>query len=936
MTSPFSSAGTTIVPLSSNPLINGLLNHNLIRWGSGNGASLTYSFPWSSSTTAMWDNNYGRELTATQYFGFNQTQIASATAALQAWSDIANITFTYTADTATNVGDFRFAFSSAVDPSWGWCYYPNNYYANAADVWVTPDVANEDWSLGSYNFFSLMHEIGHGLGLQHPFNEAITLPSNLDVRNYTIMSYTDPGNVLFWDGSEFQYSIKTPMVYDILAIQYLYGANNSFHTGNDVYHFSASEGTFETIWDAGGVDTIDISQFTTNCSINLTPGSYSSLPLTNWSVKDNIGIAFGAVIENAIGGSGNDTLTGNSANNTLDGRLGTDTVVVGYSFGSAYSATGTATHLHLVGAEGDDWLDNIEYVTFAGGVTKTTNEVLGANLVGSLTINDVTITEGNSGTTTATYVVTRSGGTAAFSVNYTTTNGTATTADNDYAFTSGTLSFETNVNTQTISVTINGDTKFEADESFSVALSGATNGTIISDGTGVCTIVNDDVVQKPDFDIHYTPTLSSYSVTQGSNVTISYFVDNLGAGIAGASTSGIYRSTDNSITTSDTLLATDAVATIAAAAWSYETATFSTSGWAPGTYFIGAIADYGNTIAESNETNNSSPGISLTVTAGGTVDDYSDSLTDMSAPRGAATVGVLTGGQIETAGDTDIFAISLTAGRTYTFDLARSGSSSISDPVLRLLNGAGVQLAFNDDFGGTFDSHIDFVAPSSGIYFLEASCFDSSSVDLGHYLLKSTSSGRDVFFDTSSANTIDGGAGLDTVVYAGRRAGFDISVGAGSITVNGTGADTIANVERIQFTDSIVAFDIQGNAGNAYRLYQAAFNRTPDTAGLSYWTHALDQGVDILTVARGFVQSSEFRSVYGVQPSNASIVDHLYHNVLHRAGDPEGVAFWTRGLENGLPIADLLQGFAVSSENHSLVDPKIAQGIVLDTSAYLV
>ena len=112
---------------------------------------------------------------------------------------------------------------------------------------------------------------------------------------------------------------------------------------------------------------------------------------------------------------------------------------------------------------------------------------------GSVSISDVTISEGNSGTKVATFTVTRSGGTAAFDVSFATSNGSATTADGDYAAASGTLHFAANQNTQTISVMINGDTKVEANETFNVDLSNATNGATISDSQGVGTITNDDV-----------------------------------------------------------------------------------------------------------------------------------------------------------------------------------------------------------------------------------------------------------------------------------------------------------------------------------------------------------------------------------------------------------------------------------------------------------
>ena len=96
----------------------------------------------------------------------------------------------------------------------------------------------------------------------------------------------------------------------------------------------------------------------------------------------------------------------------------------------------------------------------------------------------------------ATFTVTRSGGTAAFDVNYATSDGTATVADGDYVAASNTLHFGANQNTQTISVTINGDTKVEANETFNVGLSNATNGATISDSQGVGTITNDDAQRQ--------------------------------------------------------------------------------------------------------------------------------------------------------------------------------------------------------------------------------------------------------------------------------------------------------------------------------------------------------------------------------------------------------------------------------------------------------
>ena len=115
-----------------------------------------------------------------------------------------------------------------------------------------------------------------------------------------------------------------------------------------------------------------------------------------------------------------------------------------------------------------------------------------AAVAGSVSIANVTIGEGDSGTRLATFIVTRTGGTAAFSVNFVTSDQSATVADGDYVAKLGTLSFGANVNTQTISVTVNGDIAVEPNQDFFVNLSGATNGATIGTASATGTIINDD------------------------------------------------------------------------------------------------------------------------------------------------------------------------------------------------------------------------------------------------------------------------------------------------------------------------------------------------------------------------------------------------------------------------------------------------------------
>src|SRR5207302_532535 len=119
--------------------------------------------------------------------------------------------------------------------------------------------------------------------------------------------------------------------------------------------------------------------------------------------------------------------------------------------------------------------------------------ILNDDLQPSITINDVAVTEGNSGTTNAVFTLSLSNPSSqTITVNYATADGTATLADNDYQSASGTVTFAPGQTTQTITVLVNGDTKFEPNETFLVNLSSPTNATV-ADNQGIGTIANDDL-----------------------------------------------------------------------------------------------------------------------------------------------------------------------------------------------------------------------------------------------------------------------------------------------------------------------------------------------------------------------------------------------------------------------------------------------------------
>lgn len=390
-----------------------------IKWGgvAGEGVILSYSFPWMAGAAASFAGSGGlgaystlNEPGATYHFALNAVQQAAARAALQTWADVANIGFQEVADTPASVGDIRIAFTSVPNQlatggqSWGWAYEPNASAPVAGDIWISTlgtGGSDSNWSVGSYNYFSLIHEAGHALGLKHPFEAPIVLPGLLDNRQYTVMAYNTPVNDLFRTitytatGATsviWRVPCETPMVLDIAAIQYLYGANNTFHAGDDTYTFDPATPFFKTLWDAGGNDTITVSNFTENCRIDLNPGNYSSIRILsapvapgytfsgatqpNYDGSNNLGIAYGVVIENVIGGSGNDILLGNDANNVITGGAGNDTIDGGAGIDTAvYSALGSGCMLaistgvcivtDLSGTSGTDTLSNIERLVFS-------------------------------------------------------------------------------------------------------------------------------------------------------------------------------------------------------------------------------------------------------------------------------------------------------------------------------------------------------------------------------------------------------------------------------------------------------------------------------------------------------------------------------------------------------------------------------------------
>jgi len=173
---------------------------------------------------------------------------------------------------------------------------------------------------------------------------------------------------------------------------------------------------------------------------------------------------------------------------------------------------------------------------------------------------------------------------------------------------------------------------------------------------------------------------------------------------------------------------------------------------------------------------------------------------------------------------------------------------------------------------------------------------------------------------------IHGGAGLDQIAFAGAHTAYTVT--PDSIT-GPEGADTLSGIERVRFGDGYaVAFDVTGDAGQAYRLYKAAFDRAPDLAGLGFQMNDLDMGYSLVHVAQNFIDSPEFQATYGPGLSNTQFITLLYENVLGREPEAAGLQYHLNEFAQGDTRADMLTHFSESPENQANVIGQIDNGML--------
>lgn len=375
----------------------GVQNIDGLLWTTSWTGPISYSFPDSAND---YEIGYGEEITL-DFRSVSFEQMQAARYILEGGSPYAGgprmgltafeqFTETSISDAGFNGADIRIAESSAADPT-AYAYLPH-VAPQGGDVWFGTSYDYTNPVLGSYAYHTMIHELGHALGLKHGHEPSgvanVSLETAYDSMEFSVMTYRSyVGHGLTGYTNEQYGFAQTFMMYDIAALQHLYGANFSTNSSATTYRWDPLTGecflngvgqgapganrVFETIWDGGGIDTYDFSSYGSSLTIDLAPGGWCVLPkeqtaLLGWEGQYARGSVFNALqyegdtrslIENAIGGGASDIVRGNVATNYLLGAGGID---------SLFGLSGNDT---LEGSSGDDILnggDDNDIAEFSG------------------------------------------------------------------------------------------------------------------------------------------------------------------------------------------------------------------------------------------------------------------------------------------------------------------------------------------------------------------------------------------------------------------------------------------------------------------------------------------------------------------------------------------------------------------------------------------
>jgi hypothetical protein len=312
-------------------------------------------------------------------------------------------------------------------------------------------------------------------------------------------------------------------------------------------------------------------------------------------------------------------------------------------------------------------------------------------------------------------------------------------------------------------------------------------------------------------------------------------------------------------------------------------------------------------------------------------------------------------GNVSTHSDVSIFSVDATPPvvPTYTMSFnaganqATFAGTAEANSTIELLRSGDLQTIARTNVGGDGKWQLETSPLPNGTYTVSVISLDKVNATTAQSRPTFTvnnptnitgTSGNDTLKPGAGNNGVDGGAGLDTAVYAGSRSNFTVAQEAWGFGVTdktgNNGHDALINVERVQFDDGWLALDIDGSAGQIFRLYSAAFGRPAEAAGMGYWLWRMDNNTSLQTVSKEFMTGQpEFDKMYGINPTNEVFITQLYRNVLHRDPDAAGLQYWTDSLNNNTNPdtkavrAQMLIDFSDSLENQAIVIGSLQQGL---------
>jgi serralysin len=353
----------------TNVMINGATDTNAHDWGDDD-PTVTYSFDPGSDWTAA--------------------EEAAFVDGLGLYSAMADITFVQAAPGVT--GEIRFVRGAAGSGATTTWTTSGNVPGNLNTATISIDTTQSSWSdlstVGSYAWMTILHEEGHAIALSHPgnYNETADIATQqmfyTDTHQYSVMSYFDSSySGANWVSGGTTLYAESPMLYDVSAVQQVYGANTTLLDGGDtfgfdasakitgdaalaVYNFSTNQPPIVTLWDAGTNNTLDLTGFASASYVDLQAGTFSNVD----GLTDNLAIAYGTRIDTALGGAGNDTFVLNTDGDVVNGGGGTNVAVFAgpsADYTLAYNA-GTVTVTPLGGGAADT-LTDIQTLQFSDG-----------------------------------------------------------------------------------------------------------------------------------------------------------------------------------------------------------------------------------------------------------------------------------------------------------------------------------------------------------------------------------------------------------------------------------------------------------------------------------------------------------------------------------------------------------------------------------------